>query len=782
MATTGVLKPLPGVLSVRTPREATVDRAIPAPGRRIEDEGYKSTVVESRKLMIPVILSDLFGGVARSLFQWFGWTSENNNRDLEESRHYAGIGVKTVDFRVAENRKAHNTSDYAVDLIFRRGQPFDVVVEFDQIPDLHEQQIYLEVHLGEKPALHRNTLLRVPIDGEECGWIVKIQKQELATLFLTVCSPPTAVVGRCHLGVSIDVESRWSWRVDKAVLLWRSEPVYLLFNPWCKDDAVYLDDQKLREEYILSDTGLICTSRVRNRVRLRPWVFGQFEEGILEAAIHLLELGLSTQGRGNPVKVTRRMSAVVNSNDDDGVLVGNWSDDYSKGTPPGDWTGSAAILREYMQSLKPVRYGQCWVFSGVTTTLLRCLGIPTRSVTNYNSAHDTDCSMTIDKYFNEDGETVASENKDSVWNFHVWNECWMSRSDLPDGYGGWQLVDGTPQETSDGVYQTGPASLMAIKTGHVYYGYDTEFAFAEVNADVINWSVSFVNGKIVTRKKLRTCTKSIGKMILTKAVGKNKAENITSLYKFREGTEKERLAVQHACSHGSRPDTYVSREREVDFECEISVRPDISIGDDFDVTVKLTNKGKESCTVSKMFISCHACYYTGVVARKCRNVVINDITIQPNETTETSMEVAFTDYADVLVEHGAMKLDVMGQIKETNEIFAEEDNFALASPDLNMMIKAKNGSSNPKLGEEFTLAIDFINPLHNRLTDVQIFLESPKLQKPKSFSFRNQPAKQKVRYNIPFTPRTSGARKLVATMHCRELQGVTGYLEFDVQP
>jgi hypothetical protein len=35
-------------------------------------------------------------------------------------------------------------------------------------------------------------------------------------------------------------------------------------------------------------------------------------------------------------------------------------------------------------------------------------------------------------------------------NFHVWNEVWMSRPDLPDkGYGGWQACDATPQEASD---------------------------------------------------------------------------------------------------------------------------------------------------------------------------------------------------------------------------------------------------------------------------------------------------------------------------------------------
>lgn len=33
----------------------------------------------------------------------------------------------------------------------------------------------------------------------------------------------------------------------------------------------------------------------------------------------------------------------------------------------------------------------------------------------------------------------------------MWNEVWMERPDLePGGYSGWQAIDATPQEESDG--------------------------------------------------------------------------------------------------------------------------------------------------------------------------------------------------------------------------------------------------------------------------------------------------------------------------------------------
>lgn len=55
------------------------------------------------------------------------------------------------------------------------------------------------------------------------------------------------------------------------------------------------------------------------------------------------------------------------------------------------------ILDKYLETKQEVKYGQCWVFSGIVTTLLRAIGIPARSVTNFESAHDNDCSMTVDR-------------------------------------------------------------------------------------------------------------------------------------------------------------------------------------------------------------------------------------------------------------------------------------------------------------------------------------------------------------------------------------------------
>ena len=52
--------------------------------------------------------------------------------------------------------------------------------------------------------------------------------------------------------------------------------------------------------------------------------------------------------------------------------------------------------------------------TNVSFSVLRALGIPTRSVTNFASAHDSDASMTIDFHFDENGKPLK-ELDDSIW-------------------------------------------------------------------------------------------------------------------------------------------------------------------------------------------------------------------------------------------------------------------------------------------------------------------------------------------------------------------------------
>ena len=264
---------------------------------------------------------------------------------------------------------------------------------------------------------------------------------------------------------------------------------------------------------------------------------------------------LSVTDWASVVKVSRAVSAIVNSNDEGGLLVGDWTGRYHEGIAPSTWSESPAVFRKYVQSgYRPVKFAQCWVFAGLTTTVLRALGIPARTMSNFMSAHDTDASLTVDKFYSN-GREVTGVNADSIWNFHCWSDAWMERADLPPGYGGWQAIDATPQEKSANRYQLGPASLEAVKRGKVRLAYDVGFVFSEVNANLVRWQPD--RSSRLLWRRIETDWNHVGRKILTKRPGpidlravSYDAVNIVDQYKYPRGSVESRNAFAEAASTG----------------------------------------------------------------------------------------------------------------------------------------------------------------------------------------------------------------------------------------
>ncbi|XP_066187940.1 protein-glutamine gamma-glutamyltransferase 6-like [Sylvia atricapilla] len=95
---------------------------------------------------------------------------------------------------------------------------------------------------------------------------------------------------------------------------------YVLFNPWCADDPVYLDNQAHREEYVLNEHGILYEG-VHKHITSRPWHFGQFEDGILDICLKILDMGASYHHgsdrdhcwRNDPVHVSMVVNHMVRS-------------------------------------------------------------------------------------------------------------------------------------------------------------------------------------------------------------------------------------------------------------------------------------------------------------------------------------------------------------------------------------------------------------------------------------------------------------------------------------
>lgn len=701
--------------------------------------------------------------------------------------------VETIYMYEAENARNHHTDNFELvhfdppSAVLRRGQTFNIALRFNRDYIDETDIVRLLFSFGPNPSAMRGTRGIGTVNRDHHlkdieAWGVRMLGANGTDISVEVRSPVDSPVGIWQLNVETTLVGR-----GKPVNSYSHDAdIYLLFNPWIKEDNVYFEDQQLLHEYVLTDVGKIWVGPYGS-ARGREWIFGQFDAAVLPACQLLLERsGIKTISRGDPIKMTRAISRIINSNDDKGVIEGRWDGEYEDGTAPSAWTGSVPILEEFLSTEKEVKYGQCWVFAGVVTTVCRALGIPSRVVTNLVSAHDTNATLSVDRYYSMENEELdydpnnPSGNMDSIWNYHVWNDVWMARPDLPKGYGGWQAIDATPQETSEGLYQCGPASVEAVRSGVVGYNYDIQFLVASVNADLMRWKEDpqseFGYSKIESNKY------HIGRMILTKAPwvydpnGDTDKEDITYLYKAREGTPAERLTLYRAVRSVDLAKRFYSfpapGKEDVVFDLVDLMR--VNIGDPFTVTVNIENKSNEVRTI-KAILSAGSVYYTGIKANIVKRAS-GSFALQPHSHEQLKLTVTVDEYLEKLVEYCIMKLYAIASVEETRQTWADEDDFQVLKPSIDVKIEGEL-----VVGKASIITLSFKNPLKKVLTHSKFQYAGPGLSKNKTIEYRDVAPEENIYVEHELVPQKAGPQKIVATFTSKQLVDITGSISVDVE-
>nr|XP_006111129.1 protein-glutamine gamma-glutamyltransferase 6 isoform X2 [Pelodiscus sinensis]XP_014427318.1 protein-glutamine gamma-glutamyltransferase 6 isoform X2 [Pelodiscus sinensis] len=674
------------------------------------------------------------------------------------------------------NTSSHCTDRYAhKEPVMRRGQTFVMALWFNR-PRQRGEKIAFVTETGPSPSEAHHTKAAFNLsEVKASGWSAVQEPSEPDYMNIAICSPANAVIGRYKLTLKIISGNKVSSRFLGHFIL--------LFNPWCPGDDVYVANEDARQEYVLDENGLIFIGNA-NHIEARGWYYGQFQADIINICLTLLDMslyynqnpGTDVSRRGDPKYVGRVISSMINGNDNDnGVLEGSWNDHFAEHENPSRWNGSVVILRKWCQeNYKPVQYGQCWVFAGVMCTVLRCLGIPTRLITNFNSAHDADGNLSIDKYYDSAGRSL-NISRDSSWDYHVWNEVWFIRRDLGTSYSGWQVLDSTPQEQSKGIFQCGPASVRAIKEGDVDLDYDTLFVFTEVNADCNQWII-YKDG---TRKKAYCDTERIGKAISTKAVGSNSRVDVTNNYKYPEGSPEERDVYKKAIAK-ARGATLTERLSEV--PNETIRKPEISgvfklvetpvFGKDIHLNLILTNPSTENKPV-KVNISASTILYTRrAVAEILQEAVSVDL--GSKEEKRIPLKISYAQYEKSLTDDRKILATALCEVMHSQEVkILVEKTITLETPNIFIKIPAQVVVNKPVTAE-----ISYANPLPEPVKDCVVFVKL--MNQEVKIDVADMAPRERSQIYFDFTPHRSGEIQLQVDFSCDKFSFVKGFETINV--
>ncbi|XP_011689029.1 PREDICTED: annulin-like [Wasmannia auropunctata] len=711
------------------------------------------------------------------------------------------ISIHNVDFCIKENGKNHRTSRYELmtcqndraRLVIRRGQEFYLHLNLSYKHNCYSSTDKIVIIFaldGVRPQLGDGTLVAITLCDSRHNysndfWQAFIDCRGTNFLRIKVVTSVNAIIGKWNMNIGTsrkNFSSIGSYTMD--------HPFYLICNPWCKDDVVYIDNEAERQEYVLMEDGLIWRG-THNRLQPTIWKYAQFERDILDCALYLMnEVGkVRVCGRNDPVIITRCLSAAVNSPDNNGVMMGKlemtgkWSIDYVDGIPPTKWMGSQKILQQYYETKEPVKYGHCWVFSGVLATICRTLGIPCRVVTNYSSAQVTQNSLIVE--YVVEGVNIKEELSDSVWNFHVWNEVWMKRLDLSPDCSGWQVINATRQELRDDAYRCGPASVAAVKNGELLRPYDNAFVFAQVNADKVYWRWPLdkvYNPKYYgPQQPLKLIGKDkfcIGRLICTKAVDRWVMEDITHTYKYPEESDEECAVMVKVLRQSKFPNSYYLNEESNDVKFTLELRDDIIIGQPFSVILLIKNQHSTMSNRHRVNVDLivEPMLYTGKNSYDDMRTYRN-IQFRLGKLEEIREDFSWKEYSSRLLDQCTLNITCLVTVEDTNVEYFVQDVFRVRKPDIKITLH-----NDAIVGQTLRATAKFRNPLPIPLRKGRFLIEGPGLDEQLKLKLSEDVGVvADAKCSFSMIPKLEGRAIIVAKFYSIELDDVDGYSNFIVK-
>ncbi|XP_075702959.1 protein 4.2-like [Rhinoderma darwinii] len=676
------------------------------------------------------------------------------------------------DLQVFKNNSDHRTIALSKEtcLFLRRGQEFTISLKFQDQTLSQEDlgKLTLITKTGPNPSKVNGTknTFKITSLADRKTWSARVVDYVQGAWKVSISLPADAIIGYYSIYIKIN-----NGRVQDL------GEFMLLFNPWCEDDLVYIYNETERQEFVLSEDSIIYLG-TESSVQPHPWHFGQFEEDIPDMCLKFLNMSPRYQEkpekhyvkRNDPIYITQEI----------GDMIGRWDETdrvnfmCENGRPSYTLVSSVPILRLWLRDKTQSAYGHHWVFAAVLCTVLRCLGIPTRVVTNYNSACDTARTLKKDIYYDKNGARIHRSRNDSIWHFHVWNECWMQRRDLCKEYSGWHVLDATAQpkySVTGQLYCSGPAPVRAIKDGHVDLNYDTKLIFSMVYTD----TVSLVRDSQGHFRKAFSKIRHVGDGISTKSVRSDVQDDITLHYKYPKGSKEEHVAVERAKKR------MLQNQQDTDEDLSpivvsITSRNEQLYGGDIHLSVTVSNVSGEEKDL-ELVLGAQSVHDYGIARAQFWSGKFH-FHLCSGEERSVSGRINYSTYKKELLDNNLMRITAL--VKEP-----KYDNgcYALADQDVTIS-KPSLVIQMPKVAVQFqpiTAMVALSNPLKETLKECVIRTSGKGLlHGQKIYRCKDVLPGGNLLYPLTFIPTQVGDRRLYVQLQIDKLGVINGFQGLEV--
>ncbi|KAG1681055.1 DNA replication licensing factor MCM5 [Nymphon striatum] len=759
---------------------------------------------------------------------WKGMVGQVSEKFSDKSSKSSALDlpvIEKIDLCTTENGYLHHTNKYVISnpsqqLVIRRGEPFKIKITLDKKLDRHKHNLHLVFEtgfgieflnllyifcpealvikvIGQNPLVSDDTQVSVICSwsrfSNENDWGAVIKSASDTDFTLLINTPSTSVVGswKMHIHISEKKEKpklhgvgskRFSG--EKSFTCSEILSVCILFNPWCKHDMVYMREESSRVEYVLNDWGKIWRGTNHKKLPLM-WNYGQFEENILDASLHLLNSSCENPSLcGDSVYAIKAVSKQVVSRNGTKTILrskntverssssGSWQSKTYDLMSSVDWQGTPTILDEWYKNRHHLPYSQCWLAAAILTTILRALGIPCRTVTGYATSQSTGSAVNI--HIDSEGRYVSEMNATLISVHHVWTECWTDRLEFDKNYGGWQVMDISSHITR------GPISLYALREGEIGLQYQTGSMFLTINCDIVYWLHDTPAQQCQIISVYDSCT---GLSLSTRRPGRFLSgnmdrEDVTYQYKNIHWHDEDRDKVLNSL-HTSRSIDLICKYKLAMRRNEegITVRIDMGysiIGQTLLINLFVKNQFDEHHTIA-IYCRVHSVNHMGQLGFKVKKNTLS-LDLSPHQESIISVKIEPSEYLDKLLNYQSMiRVSVLSKSQQTRKAWFFTEDLMIFPPEINISVTP------PVIcGRPLKVRAHMTNPLTEDLTACKFILQGPGIEKSRHLSIGDVAEKGSADAWWVTVPRRVGETSLLATFTSHQLKEMSGFDDLGV--